>query len=477
MSRFSLQSITASWLKAYITAGVVVLGFVICLAADLPGHLSYDSVIQLLEGRTAQYSSWHPPVMSWLLGLFDAIVPGTALFVVFDTLLFFGSLLSLVWLRPVTNWAAAIAASVILPLPIVLLYQGIVWKDVLFADTMVAGFVCIVWAASRWRNVRLRFALIAAGLLLLCLAAMARQNGILALGAAVAALGWIAFKLEPDPRRAVLTCVLGAMAFAAVAMTVANVALGTRIVAESGPAAQFRLLQIYDIIGFVAADKTLKLDELQAWAPSLEREIRVDGVRLYNPERNDPLAASQTLQDALSDAPRDAVRGQWLDLILHHPFTYLKIRAEVFRWIFLTPDIQVCLPYLTGVSGPEEEMHDLNIAERQDARDDALSAWTDHFIRTPVLSHLFYALLALASAILLLRRGRPEDIAVAALQIAALLFTASFFVIGIACDYRYLYALDIASLVAVFYIALDWSGFGEVSRFLPQRARWFRDGR
>ncbi len=465
MSRFSLQSITASWLKAYITAGVVVSGFVICLAADLPGHLSYDSVIQLLEGRTAQYSSWHPPVMSWLLGLFDAFVPGTALFVVFDTVLFFGSLLSLVWLRPLTSWAAVIVASVILPLPIVLLYQGIVWKDVLFADTMVAGFVCIAWAASRWRNVRLRFALIAAGLLLLCLAAMARQNGILALGAAVAALGWIAFKLESDRRRAFLTYVLGAMAFAALAMTTANVALGTRIVAESGPAAQFRLLQFYDIIGFVAADKTLPLNELHSLAPVLEHEIRSDGVRLYNPERNDPLAASQKLQDALSDAPRDAVRGQWLDLILHHPFTYLKIRAEVFRWIFLTPDIQVCLPYLTGVSGPEEEMHDLNIAEREDARDDALSAWTDHFIRTPVLSHLFYALLALASAILLLlRRRRPEDIAVAALQIAALLFTASFFVIGIACDYRYLYALDIASLVAVFYIALDWSGFGDMPR-------------
>jgi hypothetical protein len=39
--------------------------------------------------------------------------------------------------------------------------------------------------------------------------------------------------------------------------------------------------------------------------------------------------------------------------------------------------------------------------------------------------------------------------------IAAFAFTASFFVISIACDYRYLYFLDIAALAAVFYLALD----------------------
>ena len=85
MSLASQQSIGAK-----VTAGVIFAGFVFSLAANLPGHMSFDSIIQLLEGRTGAYAGWHPPVTSWLLGVTDAILPGTALFVVLDTLLIYG---------------------------------------------------------------------------------------------------------------------------------------------------------------------------------------------------------------------------------------------------------------------------------------------------------------------------------------------------------------------------------------------------
>ena len=80
---------------AQVTAGVIFAGFVFSLAANLPGHMSYDSVIQLVEGRTGAYAGWHPPVTSWLLGALDAVLPGTALFVVIDALLIYGSLWAL----------------------------------------------------------------------------------------------------------------------------------------------------------------------------------------------------------------------------------------------------------------------------------------------------------------------------------------------------------------------------------------------
>ena len=64
------------------TAFILVAGFGFCLAVNLPGHLSYDSVIQLVEARTAAYAGWHPPFMSWLLGVTDALAPGTSLFVI-----------------------------------------------------------------------------------------------------------------------------------------------------------------------------------------------------------------------------------------------------------------------------------------------------------------------------------------------------------------------------------------------------------
>jgi hypothetical protein len=51
-------------------------------------------------------------------------------------------------------------------------------------------------------------------------------------------------------------------------------------------------------------------------------------------------------------------------------------------------------------------------------------------------------------------RKLPGDTAVIGMLAAAFLFTASFFVISIACDYRYLYFLDLAALSAWFYVAL-----------------------
>lgn len=458
--------------KSFVTAIIVATGFVVCVAINWPGHLSYDSVIQLMEGRTAAYSGWHPPVMSWLLGLFDALARGTSLFMLFDALLFFASLLALTWLKPPSSWTAPAVAALLCATPIVLLYQGIVWKDVLFADALVAGFVALAATAKLWRNMRARLALLLLSFVLLSLAAMARQNGVLAIAAAAVALGWIASLHDTQRMRAAFIYTGAALAFSLVFVTASNVALGWRIVAESGPAKQFRLLELYDIIGMVNADRSLKLDILEEQTPDLAHEALTDGIRLYNPERNDPLAASQRLSADLNDEDTFApVQAQWLALIAHHPLTYIKARAEVFRWVFATPDISVCLPYLVGISGPEPQIQQLGLQERDDDRDEALAAYAGAFMQTPILSHVFYALISLIALILLLRRRRPEDLAIAALQASALLFTASFFVIGIACDYRYLYALDLAAIVAIFYISLDWQ---DLSRL---QLSWFTRSR
>src|ERR1700712_4263735 len=89
------------WTKpASVTAAFLLAGFVATLAANWPGHLSYDSILQLHQGRAGLYNDWHPPVMAWLLGLGDAIVPGAGLFVLFQMLLAFGALLALTQFAP-----------------------------------------------------------------------------------------------------------------------------------------------------------------------------------------------------------------------------------------------------------------------------------------------------------------------------------------------------------------------------------------
>src|SRR3974390_2192448 len=105
------------------TALGVAGGFVLCLAVSLPGHLSYDSIMQLNEGRRGFYANWHPPMMSWLLGVFDSILPGTALFTSFDIALFFASLAALYHLARNPSPAAAITLAGVILTPQVVLYQ------------------------------------------------------------------------------------------------------------------------------------------------------------------------------------------------------------------------------------------------------------------------------------------------------------------------------------------------------------------
>ncbi len=439
-----------------IVAGSILAAFALCLGFDLPGHLSYDSVIQLMEGRTGRYANWHPAVMSWLLGVTDAVVRGTALFMILDLLLCFASLGGLLLTRPRPHWAAAVVMVLWVLTPQFLIYQGTIWKDVLFANVSVAGFACLAVAASLWPRARLRFGLIAGAVMLFALAALARQNGVIVALAGAVALGWIA-AARTDARGLRTLALYGGGALVAVLVVAlaGRAALATRSVGTSGPIVQLQLLQTYDVIGAVAKEPGLKLAAVHDDDEDLERIIRTVGVQVWTPERNDTLGNTPALEDALDDADPGTMGRQWRDLLLQHPWLYLRVRADIFRWVFLTPDLKQCLPYEIGVDGPPSVMTDLGIAERYDARDRLLDHYGRFFIGTPVLSHVFYAVLALVALAILLRRRRAPDIAVAGLLAAAFGVTASFYVISIACDYRYLYFLDLSAMLAVFYLALD----------------------
>jgi 4-amino-4-deoxy-L-arabinose transferase-like glycosyltransferase len=442
------------WDRARALAfAMLAAGAAATIALNGPGHLSYDSILQLLQGRSGRYNTWHPPVMAWLMGLGDAVVPGTGLFVAFDTVLAFGALAGVLMLgRGPGRWAAAVVCALIVLSPQMAIYQGIVWKDVLFADSAVAGFVALALAAERAAG--RRWVCAVSSFALLALAALTRQNGVVLLPFAAAAAGWIAARESMRPWRAAM---LGAGALVALVLTVAGATalLNLRSDGESGPAEQFRLLQVYDIAGALSLDPDFSLAPLDEDDPELAEVLRKDGRRLYTPERNDPLAGAAVMQHPMANLDDDAVRATWNGLVTQRPWLYLRVRAMDFAWIVFTPDIKACRPIFTGIEGPQQEMEMLGLAGRKDARDRALDRYGHAFFGTPVLSHIPFLLIAAGGVWLLLRRRRPADIALAAMLAGALAFTASFFVIAIACDYRYLYVLDLSALAALLYVCVD----------------------
>jgi hypothetical protein len=438
-------------------AWLLVAGFLLVAVINLPGHLSYDSIMQLNEGRRGFYANWHPPMMSWLMGVFDWIWPGTALFTIFDLVLIFGSLGALLWLAPNPGRAATVVLALCLLTPQFLLYEGIVWKDVLFADLAVAGFAALAVAGERWKQRRLRWALAGVAFLLLSVATLVRQNGGVVLPAGIAALAWIAWRQSDEKKlRAAVLYGFCALAGSAVAVVAIHSALALRIRGDSSPAVAFRLLEFYDLIGAAKTDPRFQFAYFADDDPALEHLMRTDGVKLYTPERNDTLAQSEPLQRAYFNSPEETIPEEWHTLIAAHPGLYLRVRAEVFRWVVFTPDLPACRPIFSGVDGPAVQMAKLGLRKRFDMRDGMLDFYGKRFIGTPILSHSFFALLALVSLVFLFARGTAADVAMAWMLVSTLAFTASFFVISIACDYRYLYFLDLATMVAVFHLSLDW---------------------
>ena len=127
----------------------------------------------------------------------------------------------------------------------------------------------------------------------------------------------------------------------------------------------------------------------------------------------------------------------------------------MFAWVFLTPKIDRCVPICLGIQGPKAVLAELGMAPRWSDAEDRLLAYNKLFTHTPIYSHLLYVLLALGVGLVLLRRRDPADIAVIALMASALGFAASFALISIACDYRYLYFLDLAAMAGLLYVATD----------------------
>jgi hypothetical protein len=121
-----------------IAAAILILGWAAMLAWTAPGQLTYDSLSQLVDGRAGFYNSWHPPIMAFLLGLFDSLLPGTFLFLLFQTGLLLAGLLTLLWLKPRNGLTVAVALLVVLT-PQWLLLQSEIWKDIVFAAAAIAG--------------------------------------------------------------------------------------------------------------------------------------------------------------------------------------------------------------------------------------------------------------------------------------------------------------------------------------------------
>ena len=428
---------------------VLAAGACASLWLSWPGQLSPDSVWQLQQGRSGLFNAWHPPVMAWLLGRFDALSPGAPGFIVFDTVLGFSALFAFAALAPRPRVAAIVLAAALGASPLLLTYQGDVWKDVLFADAAVAGFAVLAWAARVWDRRACRWSLIALAFALFALAALARQNGLVIPVWGTVGLAIMA-RRSGAPKAQAAWLGVGALAGCLAAVVAASFALALHSDGEPAQARQLEWLQVWDLAGAVRADPRLDLAGLGRDAPDAAAFVR-RAASSWTPTRVDPLLGLPGGDIALDDTGA-AIGRAWRRMVLTRPDLYARVRVADFGQLLATPRLMDCRPLFIGLDGPPEILTSLHLSPHDPAKVALGRRYALAFVGTPVLSHLVYGALALVLLILAFRdRARPESIAVIAMLGAALTFTASFLVIGVACDYRYLYLLDLAAMAALLH--------------------------
>ncbi|HEY2753602.1 hypothetical protein [Phenylobacterium sp.] len=432
---------------------VLAVSLLMMLGRNLPGHLSYDSVAQLYEGRFHVRETWGPPLYAAILGFFDRFVPGTALYVTASAALFWTCLASMPDLRPRTSWLVVAVTAPLMLIPQVFIYQAIVWKDVAFANCAVAGLVCIAHAARVWPHRVRRWLLLIAAALFLAIGSQVRQNGIIAAGFAALALGWVAG--QGRWLRSAAWALGGLLAVAVLGQTLTFFSIPPMSPPQHGVSVGLRIVQNYDLMGAAALDPSYRLDAIVATSPAEAALMRQRARLDYSGRRVDFIDRDEVMTDALWRIPDSAANKQWADLIVKHPGLYLRLRWEDFRWVFAPPVIDWCLPIYVGVDAPTEKMAPLKLEHRFEDSDARLNNYATWFLGTPIYEHGFYAAISLVVAALLFWRRQPQDVAIAALQLAGVAFAASFFIISIACDYRYLYFTDLAAIAGLIYVAVD----------------------
>lgn len=425
------------------------LWFGTVLSLNQPGHLTADSLIQIAEGRTGYVDSWNPLFSSWVFGNLVHFTDGTEVIVLLSTLMLTGA----IWLlvspaRRGPLWALLPCAALLFT-PLLLVHPGIVWKDVWFAHSAALAFGLIMWraaGASAWWE--------APALLLLAVALLSRQTGIIVCTAAVAGLS-LAAPLPMQTPRPKLALLAG---FGLRMVIMVGMAMGLSALAKESMKAVrgdavgtgFQLVAIFDMAGILQRQPQAQLHLLRdkgfdtaAWEAAARQTFSAERIdTLVQPPITGPTALGPGL-----------MLRQWAHLVGHYPGTYLAHRMETYAWFGGLRDQARCVPIHVGIDPPE-------LAERAGIRkvpprwSAPLYSWSRDFLNTPYFAPLAWSVVSLV--VLLFYAWRREWAEpVAWMQVAGLLYSASYLVAGLSCDFRYSYFSVLAASVGLMRMLAD----------------------
>jgi hypothetical protein len=412
-----------------LVAVLLAAGFGLTLWIFYPGVMTYDAKFVHEDIAKGTLGDWQSPVMTWLWGLIDPVAPGAgSMFLLIAASYWLGfGLLSLVLAARANR--VALLLPVLALMPPALAFVGIIWRDVLFATCWLLAASVAFAASGRPSPIRLPGKMLA--LALVTMGVLLRPNALLAAPILAAYAVWpTRFSFRPTA----ILFVPAAIGFFAVVQVVYYGALGAT---RQHP---LQSIMIFDLggISHFAKQNQYPVD----WSDTENALLLND---CYQPTQWDIYWRLEPCEFVMRKVEREkglfgtsAIPKAWLLAILRHPVAYLQHRLA-FMWNFLAASNLTM--WLADVEHPTQRV----FADR--AAFNAFVSVHDGLKSTPLFRAGSWLLACIALCCLGWRRaGSREGAFVLGVCGSATIYVMSFFVVGVASDFRYGYWAVLAAI-------------------------------
>jgi hypothetical protein len=418
---------------------------IVAIALHSPGQISMDTSVQLYEAHIGESINWHPPFMSALMKWMGGGELATAFIVLICSSLTYlslgcvaGSILrnrTILGYPQIEAWRIVLCALLLLN-PVLFIYVGIVWKDVLFASVMTAA-IALSFAAAFMPS-RRAMALGLVAVVLLTISMQVRQQGIfmaplLLILPIIAIIGSRNLSIK---RQALIAA--GVIGVFLVSLSITQFLVDQSII-KSGDRSRsvgYKSIMNFDIAGtiFVAHTQTedlpVKITDAQRAALDL----------VYTGRRIDDLSSDPLELNVLTDKQLKQV---WLSLILNEPKAYFKHKFRAFSELLNLNGLEGHAPLHVGVDGNSDYLRAVSISENIDSRDNFIYRLASLFFGWPIYRHYFY-LVSLLGCILAITKivhlpARLKSMCLV-LSLITGLFYLSFLPTMISSDFRFLFS-------------------------------------
>ena len=412
-----------------LVVALIAAGFGLTLLVFYPGIMTYDASFVHQYIAKGIMEDWQSPVMILLWGWIDPIAPGSAsMFLLIVTLYWLAVALLALTLARRSIWLAV--ALVLLALsPPAFVFQGIIWRDILFANVWLLAAVLAFAAANRGTTLRLPAQAVALGLL--AFGVLLRPNALTAAPILAAAILW---PRQFSWKRAVIWFLpIGVALFGMVQLVYYGVLHATR----QHP---LHSIMVFDLGGI---SHFAKENQFPVTFSPPETALLINGC--YQPTlwdiywRLEPCEfVMKKLQGETKIFGTPALTRAWASAVFHHPVAYLEHRAD-FMWNFLgRENLAMWTDDIYNL--PKKVFPDRPAFNALVAVHDALKA-------TPLFRAGSWLLLCIVVCGFAWRR---RDTAAGTFAIgicgSAAVYVLTFFAVGVASDFRYGYWAVLAGI-------------------------------